>query len=86
MPTVDQCWLILGVSIFAYASGTHYVFFKLDNDRIAAAQGNGGRFDPTFGGDWIEFRIGGRTGCKLDWREAMRIWAKISYRRRMRIE
>ena len=48
--------------IFAYADGTHYVFFRLDSDRIAAAQGDGGRLDPTYGGDWIEFRIDGRTG------------------------
>ena len=65
--------------IFAYADGTHYVFSRLDSDRVTAAQADGGRLDPTYGGDWIEFRIGGRKGCNSDWREAMRTWAKISH-------
>jgi hypothetical protein len=75
-----------GGVIFAYASGTHYVFFRLDSDRIAAAQGDGGRLDPTYGGDWIEFRIHGRKGCKSDSHEAMRTWAKISYQDSMSVE
>jgi hypothetical protein len=73
-------------AIFAYAAGTHHVFFRLDSDRIAAAQVDGGRLDPTYGGDWIEFQIGGRKGCKADWREAMGAWAQISYQDSMRVE
>ena|SRR5450755_2580845 len=65
--------------VFAYASGTHYVFFKLREDRLDAASRDGGRLDPTYGRDWIEFRLGGRTGGSTDWQEAMRRWANIAY-------
>jgi hypothetical protein len=65
--------------VFAYAGGTHYVFFKLREDRLDDARRDGGRFDPSYGRDWIEFRLGGRTGCSADWQEAMRRWAHISY-------
>ena len=66
--------------VFAYAGGTHYVFLKLREDKLDAARADGGRFDPTYGTDWIEFRLGGRAGSVPDWQEAMHRWANISYR------
>ena len=65
--------------VFAYASGTHYIFLKLSEERFENARKDGGRFDPSYGKDWIEFLVGGRAGSSLDWQDAMRRWAKISY-------
>jgi hypothetical protein len=65
--------------VFAYAGGTHYIFLKLREERFDAARRDGGRFDPTYGEDRIEFRLGGRIGSSSDWKEAMVRWANISY-------
>jgi len=64
--------------IFAYAGGTHYISFKLREDKFDGARQDGGLFDPC-GKDWIEFRVGGRVGSSSDWQDAMRRWARISY-------
>jgi hypothetical protein len=66
--------------VFAYASGTHSCFLKLRADRHDAAREDGGRFDPSYGEDWIEFRLGGRVGSSPDWHETMRRWADIGHR------
>jgi hypothetical protein len=66
--------------VFAYASGTHSIFLKLRADRLDAAREDGGRFDPSYGKDWIEFRLGGRVGSSPDWHEAIRRGADMSYR------
>ena len=71
--------------VFAYATGTHYVFLKLREDRFHEASKDGGRFDPSYGNDWMEFRLGGRVGSSPDWQEAMRRWASISYQDALRI-
>ena len=68
-----------GGLVFAYAGGTHSIFFKLHQDRFDAARLDGGRYDPTYGTDWIEFQVGGRIGGPPDWHGAMRRWARISY-------
>jgi hypothetical protein len=65
--------------VFAYAGGTHYIFLKLRREKFDDARKDGGFFDPTYGEDWIEFRLGGRIGSSSDWKEAMVRWAKISY-------
>jgi len=65
--------------VFAYASGTHYIFLKLREERFENARKDGGRFDLSHGKDWIEFLVGGRAGPSLDWQDAMRRLAKISY-------
>jgi hypothetical protein len=65
--------------VFAYAGGTHYIFLKLHKERFDEARRDGGRFDPTYGEDWIEFRVGGRIGYSSGWNEAMVRWANISY-------
>ena len=65
--------------VFAHTGGTHYIFLKLRQGRFDEARKDGGRFDPTYGDDWIEFRIGGRTGVSADWKESLARWAKISY-------
>ncbi len=65
--------------VFGYTGGTHYIFLKLREERFDAARKDGGRFDPTYGEDWIEFCIGGRIGVSGDWKESLVRWAKISY-------
>lgn len=65
--------------VFAYASGTHYIFLRLQQERFDDARRDGGRFDPTYGADWLEFRLGGRVGSSSDWRELMVRWANVSY-------
>jgi hypothetical protein len=65
--------------VFAFAGGTHYIFFRLSETRHDAARQDGGRFDPTYGTDWIEFRLGGRIEVQSDWQEALRRWSRISY-------
>ena len=64
--------------VFAYAGGVD-IFLKLREERFDDARRDGGRFDPTYGEDWIEFHVGGRIGCSSDWKEAMVRWANISY-------
>jgi hypothetical protein len=63
---------------FADAGGTRYIFLKLRQRRDDARR-DGGRFDPTYGEDWLEFSLGPRIGASADWKEAMRRWASISY-------
>lgn len=65
--------------VFAYAGGTHYIFLKLRKDKFDDARRDGGWFDPTYGEDWIEFRLGGRIGAVSNWEEAISRWTKISY-------
>jgi hypothetical protein len=65
--------------VFAYAGGTHYIFLKLGEERRGSARQDGGRWDPTYGQDWIEFCVGGRAGVSSDWREALHRWFRISY-------
>jgi hypothetical protein len=72
--------------VFAYAQGTHSIFLKLRGDMYAAARQDGGRYDPTYGKDWIEFRVGGRVEGSADWRESMERWARMSYRDTLSIE
>ena len=64
--------------VFAYASGTHSIFLRLHKERLDEARQDGGRFDPSYGNDWIEFRLGGRVGSSSDWRKAMARWANVS--------
>ena len=64
---------------FAYASGTHYIFLKLREERFDDACRDGGRLDPSYGEDWVEFRLGGRVGSSSDWQNSMVRWANISY-------
>ena len=61
--------------IFAYAGGTHSIFFKLRRDQFDEARKEGWRFDPTYGEDWIELSVGRRWDVAADWQEAMRLWA-----------
>jgi hypothetical protein len=72
--------------VFAYAGGTHYIFLKLREEKHDAARQDGGRFDPTYGKDWIEFRLGGRIGGPSDWQEALRRWCRISYQDSLAVE
>jgi hypothetical protein len=65
--------------VFRIRGGTHYIFFKLREDKFDEAHKDGGRFDPSYGKDWIGFRVGGRVGSSPDWQEAIRRWARISF-------
>jgi hypothetical protein len=65
---------------------THSIFFHPREDMDDLARPDGGRYDPTYGKDWIEFRVGGRVGGSADWRESMERWASISYRDAQSIE
>jgi hypothetical protein len=72
--------------IFGYAGGTHYIFFKLRKDQFDDAQKDGGRFDPTYGDDWIEFAVAPRWGVAVDWHQAMERWANTSYQNSLSVE
>lgn len=72
--------------VFAYAGGTHYIFLKLCEERRDSARQDGGRWDPTYGNDWIEFRVGGRAGVSPNWREVLHRWFRISYQDSLAIE
>ena len=65
--------------VFAYTAGTHSILLKLRKGRFDDERRDGGWFDPTYGEDWIEFRVGGRIGSSSDWNEAIVRWANISY-------
>jgi len=65
--------------VFAYTGGTHNILLKLRKERLDDARRDGGWFDPTYGEEWIEFRVGGRIGSSSEWNEAMVRWANISY-------
>ena len=64
--------------IFAFAGGTRDVFFRLRKEQFDEARKDGGRFDPTYGENWVQFQIGQRFGVSVDWREALKRWAKIA--------
>ena len=65
--------------VFAYTGGTHSIFLKLRKEQFDDARRDGGRFDQTYGHDWLEFRLGSRIGTSSDWKEALKRWANISY-------
>jgi hypothetical protein len=65
--------------VFAYAEGSNSIFLKLREEKHDASRQDGGRYDPSYGQDWIEFRVGGRIEGPADWRDAMQRWARISY-------
>jgi len=64
--------------IFAFAAGTYSIFLKLREDHHALARQDSGRFDPTHGNEWIEFRVGGLKGGPPDWMASIQRWAKVS--------
>ena len=65
--------------VFAWAGGTHYIWLRLREDRRNDARLDGGRFDPSYGKDWVEFKVGGRYWSSSNWKDAMERWARISY-------
>ena len=68
-----------GGLVFAWAGGTHYIWLRLNEERHNDARLDGGRFDPSYGKDWVEFRVGGRHWSPSNWRDAMERWARTSY-------
>lgn len=66
--------------VFAWAGGTHDIFIRLRPEHHASACGDNGRFDPTYGQDWIEFHFGGLKGSPPDWRGSIQHWIGVSYR------
>lgn len=70
--------------IFAWAGGTHSLMFRLGPEhRIAASQDNG-RFDPTYGKDWMQFRFGGLRGGPTDWRSSIQRWISVAHQESLR--
>jgi hypothetical protein len=70
--------------IFAFAGGTSGVFFKLRKDQFDQARKDGGWSDPTYGEDWVQFKIGRRPGVSVDWREATKHWANVGLQNALR--
>jgi len=65
--------------VFAWAGGTHYIMLRLSRELQQQAIDEGGRFNPTYGKDWIEFiGFGPRLGQRTDWKELTR-WMRIAY-------
>lgn len=60
---------------FPHPENASLFTLKLRKERFDGARRDGGWFDPTYGEDWLEFRI----GASSDWKEAMQRWANISY-------
>ncbi len=66
--------------IFAWAGGTGDFFVRLGlKDRERAGR-EGGRFDPTYGEDWINFPLVRLMRTNEDWRATLQKWLAVSYR------
>jgi hypothetical protein len=65
--------------VFAWASGTHYVFIRLRAERQELARREGGRLDPSYGTEWVEFLVGGRKSQRTNSDAGLRRWIRASY-------
>jgi len=65
--------------VFAFAGGTHDLFFRLKKNQFDQARKDGGRFDPTYGENWMQFMIGQRVGILLPWQDASKRWADVAW-------
>jgi len=66
--------------VFAWAGGMNQIFLRLPRDMQARAVGEIGRYDPTYGDEWIEFRgFGERYGTRVNSEEALPRWIQIAY-------
>jgi hypothetical protein len=72
--------------IFAWAGGTHSIFIRLRPEHYEAARLDNGRLDPTYGNEWIEFRLGGLAEGPADWLASMKRWAAVSYQDTLKAE
>lgn len=69
----------LGV-VFAWVGGMNDIFLRLPRSLQQAAIDEIGRYDPTYGEDWIGFpAFGSRYGTKVDPDEALHRWMRIAY-------
>jgi hypothetical protein len=72
--------------IFAWAGGTNYVMLRMPSAMRQQAVDEGGRFDPTYGDEWIEFLAWKqRLGQQKDWREALARWIQIAYQESLKL-
>ena len=62
--------------IFAWAGGNRDFFTRLNADKIEAACREGGRHDPTYPPEWVNFYMS-RLGA--DWRRILQRWVITSY-------
>jgi len=66
--------------VFAWAGGMNQIFLRLPRDMQARAVGEIGRYDPTYGDEWIEFRgFGESYGTRVNSEEALPRWIQIAY-------
>jgi len=65
--------------IFAWATGMNGIFLRLPRQLQQAAIQEGGRFDPTYGQEWIEFNAWGRSENGSEWERVLKRWIQIAY-------
>jgi hypothetical protein len=72
--------------VFAWAGGMNQIFLRLPRELQQQALEKMGRFDPTYGEDWIEFpAFGQRWGSRMDSEEALTRWMGIAYEKSLRL-
>lgn len=68
--------------VFIWTQGMEYIFVKLRPEHHDAACKDGGRLDPTYPPNWVEFLAGGKRVPKtkrLQWRSVIYLWIQTSY-------
>jgi hypothetical protein len=73
--------------VFAWATGAHTIFVRLPRELQQKAIEVGGRFDPTYGQDWIEFNAWtNRWGQASNWDEALKRWIQTAYHESLKMK
>jgi hypothetical protein len=73
--------------IFAWAGGMNQIFLRLPRKLQQKAIEEGGRFDPTYGENWIEFLgFGNRHGAHSKAEETLSRWIRIAYDESLKLE
>ena len=66
--------------VFAWAGGMNDIFLRLPRSLQQAAVDELGRYDPTYGEDWIDFpAFGSRYGARVNPDETLHRWMRIAY-------
>ena len=68
--------------VFVWTQGMAYIFVKLRPEHHEAACRDGGRLDPTYPPNWVEFVAGGQRVPRmkrLQWRSVIYLWIQTSY-------
>jgi hypothetical protein len=67
--------------VFAWMGGDA-IFVKIRTERHKEALAAGGRLDPTYPPNWVEFMVGGMrmpAALRSQWRDVIRYWMQVSY-------